>query len=313
MYRLFQSNSYSDSDYEGEPVTKHPRLSGKYRNHQDSYSSDDSSSIEDDTDELGKTEGMQRTALNKGMISNEIIETKKNDDSLIIDSFASFPDDTSQFTKYVFHPCHTTQVLTPPLPFRSNRKAPNLGTYYFKHEDTDSEMERLKKLKQQPPTETVEETSEDEWTYSKVDKQNAADQNKIAASKSMLQNLHRIIQEAEELVSPDKKKMKAITAPINKITRVKEWLDMERPEDSCDASGEDDGQESQVSEDLCESVSTFRAAQENGSHNTSFTELDSTDSTPKVALRHNKYILKGNRPRSVSCISQLSQATSSPK
>lgn len=47
---LFQSNSFSDSDYEGEPVTKHPRLSGKYINQQDSScSSDDSSSIEVNT------------------------------------------------------------------------------------------------------------------------------------------------------------------------------------------------------------------------------------------------------------------------
>lgn len=206
---------------------------------------------------------------------------------------------------------------------RSNRKAPNLATYYFKHEDTDSEMERLKHLKQQVTAEvqtTVEETSEDEWTYSKMEKpmveikpvtQEQYALSRAAASKSMMQDIRRLVQEAEELVSPDKNKKKTVIAtPFNKITRVKEWLDMEKPEDSCDASGEDEEHESQTSEDLNESVATFRAAQETGSQNTSFTELDtSTDVTPKVAFRH-KYNLKTHRPWSVSCISQLSQSAS---
>lgn len=284
------------------------------------------SPVQDDIDEFGKAEGMQRTAVNKGMISNETLcekETKKSNDRLIIDNFASFAEDTSQFTKYA--PLYNRHVASlTVLCSRSNRKAPNLATYYFKHEDTDSEMEKLKKLKQQQPTaevQTVEETSEDEWTYSKMDKakddgqngQEQANYNRVVASKSMMQDIRRLVQEAEELVSPDKNKMKTvIAAPLNKIMRVKEWLDMERPEDSCDASGEDDGQESQTSEDFNESVATFRAVQECRSQNTSFTELNSAESTPKIALRHNKYSLKGNRPWSVSCISQLSQSGSSP-
>lgn len=178
-------------------------------------------------------------------------------------------------------------------------------------------MEKLKKINQQqqpiPEVQTVEETSEDEWTYSKVEQTIQEQINKVAASKSMMQDIRRLVQEAEELVSPDKNKKKSvIAAPLNKITRVKEWLDMERPEDSCDASGEDDGQESQTSEDFNESVATFRAAPECTSRNTSFAELDhSSDSPPKIALRY-KYNLKGSRPWSVSCISQLSQAASSP-
>lgn len=176
-------------------------------------------------------------------------------------------------------------------------------------------MEKLKRLNQQQPTpevQTVEETSEDEWTYSKVEQTAQEQISKVAASKSMMQDIRRLVQEAEELVSPDKSKKKTvIDAPLNKITRVKEWLDMERPEDSCDASGEDDGQESQTSEDLNESVATFRAAQDGGSHTTSFVELDhNTETPPKIALRH-KYNLKGNRPWSVSCISQLAQSASS--
>lgn len=179
-------------------------------------------------------------------------------------------------------------------------------------------MERLKQLKQQSTSEvqTVDETSEDEWTYSKVDEVKIEIQeqiNKMAASKSMMQDIRRLVQEAEQLVSPDKNKKKTIiAAPLNKITRVKEWLDMERPEDSCDASGEDDGQESQTSEDLNESVATFRAGPENRSQNASFSELDNTSTPPRITLRHSKYVLKGNRPWSVSCISQLSHGASTP-
>lgn len=264
---------------------------------------------------------MQKTAIKKGMINSETIsekETNKNDGSVIVGSFG---EDSSQFTKYF-------QIVAVYIKFfltvsflRSNRKGKNLATYYFKHEDTDSEMEKLKQFKQQPTLEvqTVDETSEDEWTYSKIEETDELklDQvnNKMAASKSMMQDIRRLVQEAEELVSPDKKSKKktAIVAPLNKITRVKEWLDMERPEDSCDASGEDDGQESQTSEEFNESVATYRAMHpENlSSQNTSFAELDGGESTPKVAYRR-KYSLKGNRPWSVACISQLSQGNSSP-
>lgn len=55
--------------------------------------------------------------------------------------------------------------------FRSDRKGPNLATFYYRHLDTDSEQESQKK--QQPATTTTEsevnkssESSEDEWTYS---------------------------------------------------------------------------------------------------------------------------------------------------
>lgn len=49
--------------------------------------------------------------------------------------------------------------------FRSDRKAPNLGTFYHRHIDTDSEQESQKK----PATESEiksSESSEEEWTYS---------------------------------------------------------------------------------------------------------------------------------------------------
>lgn len=59
--------------------------------------------LQDDIDESAKTEGMQRTADVKGMISSETVcenETNKKDGSLIVDNFA-FAEDSSQFTKYV--------------------------------------------------------------------------------------------------------------------------------------------------------------------------------------------------------------------
>lgn len=168
---------------------------------------------------------------------------------------------------------------------------------------------------------TVDETSEDEWTYSKMDEKPAEEEKlssqdeqyaRAATSKSLMQDIRRLVQEAEELVSPDKNKKRqpTIVTPINKITRVKEWLDMERPDHSCDASGEDEEQESQTSEDQNESIATYRAGQGNASQNTLLMELDSPDSTPKVLMRPNKLVLKGHRPWSVSCISQLSQSTS---
>lgn len=185
-------------------------------------------------------------------------------------------------------------------------------------------MERLAQLKQSNmEVQTVDETSEDEWTYSKIDNKPAENDtnmnttnnditsSKAAASKSLMQDIRRLVQEAEELVSPDKNRKKtAIPTPLNKISRVKQWLDMEKPDDSCDASGEDDEQESQMSEDPNESISTYRAIHESTSQNTSFTELDTTDSTPKVLMRQHKYSLKGPRPWSVSCISQFSQVGS---
>lgn len=183
-------------------------------------------------------------------------------------------------------------------------------------------MEKVEQLKQSTMTveaqTTVDETSEDEWTYSKADDEQAIPEKlsvqettftRAATSKSLMQDIRRLVQEAEQLVSPDKNKKKNLVAPpLNKITRVKEWLHMDKPDDSCDASGEDDERESQTSEDLDESIATCRAAQECASQNTSFTELDTTDTTPKVLFRQQKYTLKGSRPWSVSCISQLSQA-----
>lgn len=142
------------------------------------------------------------------------------------------------------------------------------------------------------------ETTDDEWTYTKCEnvEENGNSDNVDTVdgpTKTSKWEIHRLVEEAEGLISPIKH-LNHIDGPINKISRVKQWLNMERRDDSCDASGEDEEKESQTSEDLNESIVTYRAVQK------SF-ELD--ESTPKVILR--KSNLKGNRPWSVSCISQL--------
>jgi hypothetical protein len=193
--------------------------------------------------------------------------------------------------------------------YRSNRKAPNLATYYFKHEDTDSEV----RSKINPEVQIViDESSDDEWTYS-VNKNNKRedviidkDLRHTPVPRSSSRNIRRLVQEAEVLVrdSPVKKSKFNDEIPLNKMSRVKQWLNMGKPSDSCDASAEDEEKESQSSEDLNESIVTYKPTLP--SQNTSVTELDGTITTPKVCFRQKKHDFKGNRPWSVSCISQLS-------
>lgn len=136
------------------------------------------------------------------------------------------------------------------------------------------------------------ETTDDEWTYTKGDQNDAKDEMDGPTNNSQWE-IHRLVEEVEELVSPIKHLNK------NKINQVKQWLNMGPPDDSCDASGEDEERESQTSEDLNESIVTYRVAQKSFELQTD--SLD--DSTPKVHLRRSN--LKANRPWSVSCISQL--------
>lgn len=49
--------------------------------------------------------------------------------------------------------------------FRSDRKGPNLATFYYRHLDTDSEQESQKKQTVEVEVKTSE-SSEEEWTYS---------------------------------------------------------------------------------------------------------------------------------------------------
>lgn len=189
--------------------------------------------------------------------------------------------------------------------YRTNRSAPNLGTYYFKHEDTtDTEMQPLPQPKTKDPS-ALEESSEEEWTYSSnhVDAKLTEQPVPPEFRKTSCQDIRRLVQEAEELVreSPVKKIKSSLELPLNKMSRVKQWLNMDKPEDSCDASCEDEEKESRSSEDLNESVTTCRAANQNGT----LTESDRTDSTPKVVMRQKRQDLKRIRPWSVSCTLQL--------
>lgn len=187
--------------------------------------------------------------------------------------------------------------------FRSKRTAPNFGTYYFRHTDTDSDMEKVEKSKSiQVEDQAVTETTDDEWTYTKCESSDQSGQidEVDAPSKSSKWDIHRLVEEVEELVSPIKR-LNHIDGPVNKISRVKQWLNMERPDDSCDASGEDEERDSQTSEDLNESIVTYRVAQRSFELQQTDNTLD--DFTPKVNLR--KSNLKAHRPWSVSCISQL--------
>jgi len=49
--------------------------------------------------------------------------------------------------------------------YRSDRKGPNLATFYYRHLDTDSEQESQKKLIAESEVKSSE-SSEEEWTYS---------------------------------------------------------------------------------------------------------------------------------------------------
>lgn len=49
---------------------------------------------------------------------------------------------------------------------RSDRKGPNLATFYYRHLDTDSEQESQKKAIVETEVKTSESSEEEEWTYS---------------------------------------------------------------------------------------------------------------------------------------------------
>lgn len=222
-----------------------------------------------------------------------------------------FLEDSSTFTKFVF-PNFPKFFFHIVCFDRSNRKAPNLGTYYFKHEDTtDSEIQTSNSSKTKQQT-TMEESSEDEWTYSSIEKNHTSVSTQPTNSsilRTSCQDIQRLVQEAEELVreSPVKKIKSSTGAPLNKMSRVKQWLNMEKPIDSCDASCEEEDKDSQSSEDLNESVATCRAMQDLCSSVVGI-DSDKTQSSPKVFLRQKRTDLKRNRPWSISCISQLPYA-----
>ncbi|KAK5639335.1 hypothetical protein RI129_011827 [Pyrocoelia pectoralis] len=198
---------------------------------------------------------------------------------------------------------------------KSNRRAPNLGTYYFKHEDTtDSEVQTSTSTKIKSLT-PMEDSSEDEWTYTANDKSHTEKKSvpvqltNSSTPKSSCQDIQRLVQKAEELVreSPVKKIKANVDAPLNKMSRVKQWLNMEKPSYSCDASCEEEDKESESSEDLNESVATCRAPQDVLAQSVCL-DSDKNDNSPKVLLRQKRVDLKRNRPWSIASISHLPSA-----
>lgn len=195
---------------------------------------------------------------------------------------------------------------------KSDKVAPNLATYYFRHEDTDSDMEKVEQncdsSKTTDTQSTLEETSEEEWIFSKNHdattqpdmiaemKENNTTQDiqearNITKFKTIPEaTIRRLVQKAEELVSPDKIRRNS----LNRLTKFNKWLSLEKPDDSCDASGEDDEKESQASEDLEASIATLRDAESSNSRNTSFDEITSNS---------------GSRVWCGSCISRLDEVS----
>ncbi|XP_030748670.1 uncharacterized protein LOC115876834 [Sitophilus oryzae] len=267
------SSDESDSDCYREPASKYPRLSGKEYRHRSYVNQPEDYSSEDDDFSVKTNESV--------MSENTGFEETNGTD--VVDGAIGLGGDTSQFTQ-------------------SNKKAPNLATYYFKHEDTDSDMDKIEGFtlpKTDDHTSTLDETSEEEWTYTKLAEQTIAmqvdeetrieDVEEHIVPKTTLisgDELRMLVQKAEELVSPEKSR-KIERSNSLKMSRVNKWLSMEKPDDSCDASGEDDEKESQASEDIDTSTMTLRDSQ-----NTSYPELN------------------GDRTWCGSCISQLGTTSS---
>ncbi|KAJ8986242.1 hypothetical protein NQ317_009948 [Molorchus minor] len=248
------SSDESDSDCYREPATKYPRLSGRER------------SIIDEPTGLTYDIGMTENAGVEDVNGIDVLDGQ----------FTNSSEDTSHFTK-------------------SDKKAPNLATYYFRHEDTDSDMDKVEQHCNNLKTDgqsTLEETSEEEWTYTKNgDSENTTTDCKEGGSRvEEVEESHiipkpkaipedtirRLVQKAEELVSPEKCRKGDRTNSLSKL-KVNKWLSMDKPDDSCDASGEDDEKESQTSEDFETSTATLREANGSNSQNTSFDELNSTN------------------------------------
>ncbi|KAK4871667.1 hypothetical protein RN001_015791 [Aquatica leii] len=281
----------SDSEIDNEPLNKYPRLGDgfctiKVERKNSSEDFNDSSN-EKEVDGVGAFD--ENATMVKPNVDEGVLNQEKNELITVTPGRVKLNEDSSAFIK-------------------SNRKAPNLGMYYFKHEDTtDSEIQNNAKVK-------MEDSSEDEWTYTTNDKtpeENkclvAVLQGNCSTSKASCQDIQRLVQEAEELVreSPVKKIKANVEAPLNKMTRVKQWLNMEKPSDSCDASCEEEDKESQSSEDLNESVATCRAPQDVLTQSVVCLDSDKNDTTPKVLLRQKRIDLKRNRPWSIASMSHL--------
>lgn len=78
--------------------------------------------------------------------------------------------------------------------YRSDRKAPNLATFYYKHLDTDSEQESQRKSIEEVEIKTSE-SSDEEWTYStnttkEVKKTGMSERANLEEIKALVENVN---------------------------------------------------------------------------------------------------------------------------
>ncbi|VVC42008.1 KASH domain [Cinara cedri] len=127
---------------------------------------------------------------------------------------------------------------------RSDRKGPNLATFYYRHLDTDSEQESQKKQTVEAEVKTSE-SSEEEWTYSS----NTAKEVKkpempvSLAERANSEEIKALVENVNWSVSKNKNAEKLWLSGIGVKKRSfrHENIDPENEEfigDSCDASGE---------------------------------------------------------------------------
>lgn len=215
-----------------------------------------------------------------------------------------------------------------------NPTVANVGSYYYKHRDTDSELDTKDSIISglSIDQKSKDDSSEDEFTYSAGPAAQLDLQKSLAAvdkpdSDMVLLNANQesiqlLVQRVEELVStPNIDPLMFHTEQQkSKLSRVKEWLhfETEKPIDSCDASGEctsgdsEEDKESQSSEDLNDSIVTCRPMDDSQSNLNNSDTLGSSSVTSPESVKINlrpKRLHKGNRPWSVSCLSQLSHSS----
>lgn len=163
--------------------------------------------------------------------------------------------------------------------FRTNTTNVNVGSYYYKHRDTDSEVDTMDSIKSVPeeiPEEAPQkdDSTDDEFTYSPGIRASSPinNTNETDSEAPTQESIQLLVQRADELVATPSRVdpfMFQSEHQKHKLSRVKEWLNFDsedKPSDSCDASGEctsgesdeDRDSHSQSSEDLNESVITCR-------------------------------------------------------
>lgn len=190
----------------------------------------------------------------------------------------------------------------------------NVGSYYYKHRDTDSEIDTMDSLKslelqkeEQESERTREESTEDEIKYSHGKEiEPSEEEPDIEPERTpSKESIKLLVQRADELIATPNRVDPFMFQTENqksKLSRVKEWLNFEekeKPTDSCDASSEctsgdsEEDKESQSSEDFNESIVTCRPQVLNDSRTVENTNLQNeiTVETPNCPDSATKVII----------------------